>query len=114
MYKNIDIFKEVEINFENVWGWCKIAKWDCGILWKVKVMFKLIITNNITCGYICDCEAYTVEHILFQCKNVKNIHRILWQKVIEKMPILMIEKFNSRTTREKVIYIFTAVYMGNP
>ncbi len=30
------------------------------------------------------------------------------------MPIPMIEEFNSRTTREKVIYIFTAVYMGNP
>ncbi len=71
MYKNIDIFKEVEINFQNCWGWWKIDKWDCGILWKVKVMFKLIITNNIKCGYICDCEALTVVHILFQCKNVK-------------------------------------------
>ncbi len=86
MYKNIDIFKEVEINLENGWGWWKIARCDCGILWKVKVMFKLIITN-IKCGYICDCETHTVEHILFQCKNVKNILRILWQKVIEKMPI---------------------------
>ncbi len=47
MYKNIDIFKEIEINLENGWGWWKIAKWDCGILWKVKVMFKLIVTNNI-------------------------------------------------------------------
>ncbi len=27
MYKNIDIFKEVEINLENGWGWWKIAKW---------------------------------------------------------------------------------------
>ncbi len=51
------------------------------------------------------CEAHTVEHILFQCKNVKNILRILWQKIIEKMPIPMIEEFNSRTTREKVIYL---------
>ncbi len=78
MYKNIDIFKEVEINLENDWGWWKIAKWDCGIYWKVKVMFKLVITNNIKCGYICDCEAHTVE----------------------KMPIPM-KNFNSRTTREK-------------
>ncbi len=61
----------------------QLTKWDCGILWKVKVMFKLIITNNIKCGSICDCEAHTVEHILFQCKNVKQICRILWQKVRE-------------------------------
>ncbi len=57
---------------------------------------------------------HKLEHILFQSKNVKNIRRILWQKVIEKISIPMIEEFNSRTTREKVIYIFTAVYMGNP
>ncbi len=72
-------------------------------------MFKLIITNNLKCGYICDCEAHTVEHILFQCKNVKNIRRILWQKVIEKMPIPMIEEFNSRTTSGKVIYIYSCL-----
>ncbi len=35
MYKNINIFKEVEINLENGWDWWKIAKWDCGILSKV-------------------------------------------------------------------------------
>ncbi len=45
MYKNIDIFKEVEINLPNGWCWWKIVKWDCGILWKVKGMFKLIITK---------------------------------------------------------------------
>ncbi len=71
MYKDIAIFKEVGINLENGWGWWKIAKWDCGILSKVKVMFKLVITNNLKCGYICDCEAGAVGHILFQCKNVK-------------------------------------------
>ncbi len=37
MYKNIDIFKEVEINLENGWSWWKITKWDCGILWKSNV-----------------------------------------------------------------------------
>ncbi len=88
----------------------KLLNWDCGILWKIKVKFKLIITNKIKCGYICDCEVHTVEHILFQCKNVKNIRRMLWQKVIEKMPIPMIEEFNCRTTREKVIYIYSCLH----
>ncbi len=76
-------------------------------------MFELIITNNLKCGYICDCEAHTVEHILFQCKNVKNIRRILWQKVIEKIPIPMVKEFNSRTTRENVIYIYSCLH-GEP
>ncbi len=64
---------------ENGWGRWKIAKWDCEILLKVRVMFKLIITSNIKCGYMRNYEADAqVEHILFQCPNVENIHRIFF------------------------------------
>ncbi len=84
------------------------------MVYQISESFKLIITNNIKCGYICDCETHTVEHLLFQCKSVKNIGRILWQKVIDKMPIPMIEEFNSRITREKVIYNIYSCSHGEP
>ncbi len=90
-------------------GWWK---WDCEILWEVKVMFELIITNNIQCGYICDCETVTkVKHIWFQCPNVENICRILLHDVMRKNPGPMIDEFNNRTARKKIIC--TAVSMGS-
>ncbi len=33
----------------------------------------------------------------------------IWQKLLEKMPIIMIDEFNSRTTWEKVIYIYSCL-----
>ncbi len=71
---------------ENSSGRWKIAKWDCEILWKVRVMFKLIITSNIKCGYMRNYKADAhVEHILFECPSVENIHRIVFKYLLSQL-----------------------------
>ncbi len=43
------------------------------VLWKIKVMWKLLVTNNIKSGYDCGCvSAPNVGHILFECPIVRH------------------------------------------
>ncbi len=64
-----------------------VAKWDCSLLWKIKVMWKLLVTNNIKCEYNCDCvSAPNVGHILFECPIVDTIRKD-WKNQISKAKI---------------------------
>ncbi len=41
---------DYSINLKTGCPWGEVAKWDCSLLWKIKVMWKLLVTNNIKCG----------------------------------------------------------------
>ncbi len=77
-------------------NWWEVAKWNCSFLWKIKVMWKLLVTNNIKSGYNCDCvSAPTVGHIMFECPIVDTIRKEPWQNVVREMPMGMTKSVNT-------------------
>ncbi len=55
LYRGLNDFKSTGINLKTGCPCWEVAKWDCSLLWKIKVMWKLLVTNNIKIGYNCDC-----------------------------------------------------------
>ncbi len=71
-------------------------------------MWKLLVTNNIKCGYKYDCvSAPNVGHILFECPIVDTIRKEQWQNVVREMPLRMTNSVNTMVVNEKAIYIYT-------
>jgi hypothetical protein len=73
-------------------------------------MWKLLIRNNARCGYKCNCnETSDVTHILFQCERVDIDRRVLWNRVLEKMPEAMAEHFDTLTPHNKMCFIYSCL-----
>ncbi len=83
MYRGLNDFKSNGINLKTVCPCWVVAKWDCSHLWKIKVMRKLLVTDNINSGYNCDCApAPHVGCILFECPIIETIKKEQWQNVV--------------------------------
>ncbi len=103
-------FKSTGLNLKTGCPWWEVAKWDCSLLWKIKVMSKLLVTNNIKRGYNCDSvSALNVGHILFECPIVDTIRKEQWQNIVSEMPMGMTNSVNTMAVNEKVIYIYTCL-----
>ncbi len=62
------------INLKTGCTWWEVAK--CSLLWKIKVMWKLLVINNTKSGYNCDrVSAPNVGRILFECSIVDTIRK---------------------------------------
>ncbi len=52
-----------------------VDKWDCSRLWKIKVMWKLLVTNNIKSGYNCDRVLAPNVEQMFECPIIETIRK---------------------------------------
>ncbi len=86
----------------------RLLNGDCTLLWNIKVIWKLLVTNIIKSGYNCDCvSAPNVGHIPFECPIVDTIRKEQWQIVVREMPMGMTNSVNTMAVNDKVIYIYT-------
>ncbi len=105
LYIGLNDFKSTRYKFKDRW---EVTKWNCSLLWKIKVMGKLLVTLNIKNGYNCDCvSARNVGHILFECPIEDTIRKEQWQNVVREMPMGMTNSVNTTAVNEKIIYIYT-------
>ncbi len=102
LYRGLNDFKFTGINLKTGCPWWEVAKWDCSLLLKIKVMWKLLVTNNIKSGYKCHCvPALSVGHILFECPIVDTIRKEQWQNIVRQMPMGMTNSVNTMAMNEK-------------
>ena len=110
MYKSLQDFRKMDIDVESGFKWWMIGKWMPQWLYKIKVVFKFIVTNNEKCGYNCGCiEKQDMAHIIFKCNKTKDNGKRYWDRVIEKMPNGLANDVNVMTDEEKVIFIYSCL-----
>ena len=110
LYRSLVTFRECHITIDTGYKWWKIAKLNNTVLYKVKTMFRLLVTNNDKCGYKCKCNSQmTVEHIVFDCNVVNDVRKIYLDRVIDVMPKGMKENFICMSSKEKVKFIYSCL-----
>ncbi len=59
LYRRLKDFKSTSINLKTGCPWLEGANRNCSLLWKINVMWKLLVTNKIKSGYMCNCFSTT-------------------------------------------------------
>ena len=68
LYRSLVSFRLAKINMKTGFIWWQVGRKKPRLLFKIKVMLKALVTNNVKCGFICKChENGPLSHILFQC-----------------------------------------------
>ncbi len=110
LYRGLNDFKSTGTNLKTGCPWWVVAKWDYSLLWIIKVMWKLVVTNDIKSVYNCDSVwASNVGHILFGCPIIETIRKKQGQNVVREMPIGMTESVNCQWKSNKYLYMFNGV-----
>ena len=108
LYRSLSVFDSTGIDCKNGFKWWKLCKWYPMVLYKVKVMLRLVLTNNVKCGYICSCnEEPNAVHILFECQKNMEVREERWEIVKRKMPTGMRNSVQSMTDIEKFKFIYS-------
>ncbi len=55
LHRELNDFKSTGINLKKGCPWWKVTRLDFSCVRKIKVIWKLLMTNNIKSGYNCDC-----------------------------------------------------------
>ena len=115
MYKSMETFTMVGIDFGSGFSCWKITRKKPMLLYKVKVMLKALITNNIKCGFLCKCEDVNIgslQHIIFKCRNIQNCRGLKWNNVIREMPYAMRIEFENMNDNQKLRFMYTCCCGG--
>ena len=105
-YKNLNVFKQTDI-VRNGFTWWHVAKKNTRLLYKVKVMIKMLVTNNEKCGYICNCNVMPdVSHILFDCTHNNLLRDELYKKMTDEMPVALKMAFQDMNCESKITLLF--------
>ena len=106
MYKNLCVFKKLDI-VQSGFIWWYVARINTQLLYKVKVMFKMLVTNNEKCGYICGCDAkQDICHILFNCTRNDMVRDELYNKMVDEMPEALKMDFEGMSNEAKVTLLY--------
>ena len=112
MYRSLENFRQCEININSGFKWWYVAKLNPSLLYKIKVMYKVLVINNERCGFQCNCsEASTILHILFDCEIVKNTRQRLWKDMIMSMLNPFKEIFEASSKTKQLELIYNALYL---
>ena len=110
LYKHLQEFKATDITLITGYRWWKVAKWQSDVLYKVKAMLKLIVTNYEKIGFKCDCNCkITVAHILFVCPIVTDVRRVCWICCENEMPSTMKAQIQSMNVDDKIRFIYNCL-----
>ncbi len=55
LYRGLNDFKSTGINLKRGCPWWEVENWGCSLLWKIKLMWILLVTNNSKSGYNFHC-----------------------------------------------------------
>ena len=106
MYKNLNVFKKSDI-VQSGFIWWYVARKSTQLLYKVKVMFKMLVTNNEKCGYICSCNTKPdIGHILFECAHNYLVRNELYNKMLSEMPVTLKMAFEGMSSEAKVTLLY--------
>jgi hypothetical protein len=109
MMYDMECFKHVCSNVNDGWKWWVIARWDCKVLYKIKLTWKMFVRkyeylpNNRKC--ICQTEI-NIVHILFECSMTDNEREMKWDSVINVMPECMKRDIEGMDAKEKVCFLY--------
>ena len=115
LYKGFSTFLQLNIDICSGFKWWQWVKMYPQYLFKIKVMLRLIIINNVKAGFECNCGIEpNVYHILFHC--VKNDYNrdLLWNNVLLSMPSALRVQVIAMSDKEKVKFLYSVAPLNIP
>lgn len=109
LYRSLISFRLAKIDMKTGFIWWQVGRKKPRLLYKIKVMLKALVTNNVKCGFICKCleNNGSLSHILFRCVNVSEIRNSKWNDFINNMPYAMRMDVLSMNDEMKLEFIYT-------
>ena len=119
LYKGMDLYQEVmPESYTGVWPWWMYCARNVNDIKRCSILLK-VVTGDVSCfaqndpvcklcQSVCSGLSAKVLHV-FECNITEQMRTEKWVDVEMVMPMAMIQDFNQYNSREKVIFIATAM-----